>query len=66
MIHGSLASGAASPLICRLAAGCPVWRNELTTHAPVNSAGPVIPAAAPALIRPAVPAFIRPGGLPGR
>jgi hypothetical protein len=49
MIHGSLASGAASPLICRSAAECPVWRRELTIQALVKTAGPAIPAAAPAL-----------------
>jgi hypothetical protein len=50
MIHGSLASGAASPLIWIPAAGCPVWRSELAIHAPVKAAGPAIPAAAPARV----------------
>jgi hypothetical protein len=48
MIHGSRASGAASPLSWISAAGYPVWRSELAIHAPVNAAGPAIPAAAPA------------------
>jgi hypothetical protein len=48
MIHGSRASGAASPLSWISAAGYPVWRSELAIHAPVKAAGPAIPAAAPA------------------
>ena len=55
MIHGSLASGAASPLIWISAAGYPVCRSELTIHAPVKTAGPAIPATAPA--RATVPAI---------
>jgi len=49
MIHESLASAAASPLIWMPAAGYPVCRRELTSHAQVKSAGPAIPAQAPPL-----------------
>jgi hypothetical protein len=48
MIHGSRASGAASPLIWMLAAGCPVCRSDPAIQAAVKAAGPAIPAAAPA------------------
>src|SRR5690349_18103836 len=47
MIHGSRASGAARPLSCSPPGPCLVCRSELAIHAPVNAAGPAMPAAAP-------------------
>jgi hypothetical protein len=47
MIHGSRASGAARPLSWSPPGPCLVCRSELAIHAPVNAAGPAMPAAAP-------------------
>src|SRR5690349_24628141 len=47
MIHGSRASGAARPLSWSPPGPCRVCRSELAIHAPVNAAGPAMPAAAP-------------------
>ena len=50
MIHGSRASGAASPLICTSVAEWPVCSSDAATQAAVNATGPAIPAAAPSLV----------------
>jgi hypothetical protein len=50
MIHGSRASGAASPLICTSVAERPVCSSEAATQAAVNATGPAIPATAPNLV----------------
>jgi len=47
MIHGSRASGAASPLICTWVAACPVCSSEDTAQAAVNATGPASPASPP-------------------
>ena len=46
------ASGAARPLSWRPPGPCLVCRSELAIHAPVNAAGPAVPAARPVLVRP--------------
>src|SRR5690242_21789917 len=47
MIHGSRASGAARPLSWSPPGPCLLCRSVLAIHAPVNAAGPAMPAAAP-------------------
>jgi hypothetical protein len=53
MIHGSRASGAARPLSWSPPGPCLACRSELAIHAPVNAAGPAMPAAAPSRTIPA-------------